>query len=126
MRARYDPGLSLDAMRALGIVGRQSNLEHQMEAVLHASGLTYRCEAFIGIYRADFLLPEQQGIIGVWDLELDGHPRHRTENGQRHDARRDAFLRSQGVSVYRVTALAARQSAALALQGFLQRAGAPR
>jgi very-short-patch-repair endonuclease len=63
---------------------------------LARTGSSFRREHPIGLYRADFACIEL-GLV----IELDGG-QHMTSVAQAHDARRDAFLRSNGWTVLRV------------------------
>lgn len=58
-------------------------------------GARFRRETPIGPYIADFAWLSARIII-----EVDGDS-HETEGGRRHDARRDAFLQSNGFTVLR-------------------------
>ena len=63
---------------------------------LKAGGLKFRRQNPIGPYIVDFVCPSARLIV-----EVDGD-RHETENGKRHDANRDSYLRSLGYEVFRV------------------------
>jgi len=58
-------------------------------------GARFRRETPIGPYIADFAWLSAKIIV-----EVDGDS-HETESGRRHDANRDAFLRSHGFTVLR-------------------------
>ena len=58
-------------------------------------GARFRRETPVGPYIADFAWLSAKIIV-----EVDGDS-HETESGRRHDANRDAFLRSHGFSVLR-------------------------
>ncbi len=58
-------------------------------------GARFRRETPIGPYIADFAWLSARIVV-----EVDGDS-HETENGRRHDARRDAFLQAQGFTVLR-------------------------
>jgi len=65
---------------------------------LKADGLHFRRQAPVGPYVVDFVCLAA-GLI----VEVDGDL-HETEAGRRHDASRDAYLRSLGYRVMRVDA----------------------
>lgn len=59
-------------------------------------GLKFRRQSPIGPYIVDFVCPSVKLIV-----EVDGDL-HETEAGKRHDANRDAYLRSLGYIVMRI------------------------
>lgn len=61
----------------------------------NAQGASFRREAPIGIYIADFAWLSKRIII-----EVDGDS-HETVQGRRHDATRDEFLHAQGFQILR-------------------------
>lgn len=63
---------------------------------LRPQGLIFRRQAPIGPYIVDFLGPSVRLIV-----EIDGNL-HETEVGKRHDANRDAYLKSLGYTVLRI------------------------
>ena len=63
---------------------------------LRAAGLKFRRQAPIGPYIVDFLCPSVRLVV-----EVDGDS-HETEAGKRHDANRDAYLKSLGYGVLRI------------------------
>ncbi|SFU21075.1 Very-short-patch-repair endonuclease [Mesorhizobium sp. YR577] len=63
---------------------------------LRAHDLKFRRQAPIGPYIVDFLCPSVRLIV-----EVDGDL-HETENGKRHDANRDAYLKSLGYTTLRM------------------------
>ena len=62
---------------------------------LRPYGARFRRETPVGPYIADFAWLSARLIV-----EVDGDS-HETENGRRHDLRRDAFLKNQGFTVLR-------------------------
>lgn len=73
----------------------ESLLWHELRA-LKADGLKFRRQAPIGPYIVDFVCFDWKLVV-----EVDGDM-HETERGKRHDANRDAYLRSLGFVVMRV------------------------
>lgn len=63
---------------------------------LKAYGIKFRRQSPIGPYIADFFCPAANLVV-----EIDGDI-HETENRKRHDANRDAYLRSRGYTVLRI------------------------
>lgn len=61
----------------------------------NAQGASFRREAPIGFYIADFALLSKRLVI-----EVDGDS-HETEIGQKHDATRDEFLSGEGFQILR-------------------------
>ena len=57
--------------------------------------ITVHRQKVVGHYIVDFYIAEAKIVI-----ELDG-PQHFEDKGQRSDAERDAFLQSQGLTVFR-------------------------
>ena len=62
---------------------------------LNAQGASFRREAPIGLYIADFAWLSKRIIV-----EVDGDS-HETAEGRRHDKARDAFLQSEGFEILR-------------------------
>ena len=76
----------------------QTEPEAVLWDALHAKrlmGLKFRRQVPIDNYIVDFFCPEHHLIV-----ELDGS-QHQTDAAQAYDARRTAFLRSQGYAVLR-------------------------
>jgi very-short-patch-repair endonuclease len=63
---------------------------------LKSSNLRFRRQSPIGPYIVDFVCLDARLVV-----EVDGDM-HETECGKRHDANRDAFLRSSGFEIIRV------------------------
>jgi very-short-patch-repair endonuclease len=61
-----------------------------------AQGLKFRRQSPIGPYMVDFVCP-----LAMLIVEVDGDL-HETEQGKRHDANRDAYLKSLGYIVIRI------------------------
>jgi very-short-patch-repair endonuclease len=64
--------------------------------VFRSQGVKFRRQQPIGPYVVDFFGPSARLVV-----EFDGD-RHETELGKRHDAHRDAYLRSLGYEVLRI------------------------
>ena len=65
---------------------------------LKADGLKFRRQSPLGPYIADFVCFDPKIVV-----EVDGD-HHETEEGKRHDANRDSYLRASGFAVYRFDA----------------------
>ena len=63
---------------------------------LKPQGIKFRRQCPIGPYIVDFFCPAARLVV-----EVDGDS-HEREEGKRHDAKRDAYLRSLGYEVLRV------------------------
>ncbi|CAI2936216.1 endonuclease domain-containing protein [Aminobacter niigataensis] len=63
---------------------------------LKAGGVKFRRQAPIGPYIVDFVCPLLKLVV-----EVDGDT-HETDSGKRHDANRDAYLKSLGYKVLRI------------------------
>ncbi|MEJ5359893.1 MAG: DUF559 domain-containing protein [Desulfobacterales bacterium] len=77
------------------VLKRDSKTEGRFYFLLEQSGLKFSFQYEIPPYRVDFLVED---FIA---LELDGL-QHRTEEAQKHDERRDKYLRLLGYTVLRV------------------------
>lgn len=73
--------------------------------VFRSQGIKFRRQQPIGPYIVDFVCPSAKLIV-----EVDGDS-HETETGKRHDAHRDAYLRSLGYSILRIDEPDVRNSA---------------
>ncbi|HEY0919140.1 endonuclease domain-containing protein [Devosia sp.] len=84
--------------RARQLRANSSVAERRMWRILHSwrtGGYHFRKQAQIGPYYADIACHHAKLVI-----ELDGDT-HATDAAERHDMRRDAFLRAQGYTVLR-------------------------
>jgi very-short-patch-repair endonuclease len=59
---------------------------------------TFQADSFK--YRVDFLYRGEKKTVAI---ELDGHEGHKTKEQRTHDARKDRFLKQQGIDVIRFT-----------------------
>lgn len=75
--------------------------EKGLANILDELGLSYIPQYEIGGYRLDFLVNAASGQR--YDIEVDGDI-HLTASAVEHDARRDAYVKSQGLKVLRFTA----------------------
>lgn len=75
--------------------------EKSLARVLDELKLSYIPQYEIGTYRLDFLV--NSGAGQSYDIEVDGDI-HLTAEAVEHDARRDAYVRGQGLKVLRFTA----------------------
>lgn len=75
--------------------------EKGLANILDELKLSYIPQYEIGEYRLDFLVNAASGQR--YDVEVDGDI-HLTANAVEHDARRDAYVKSQGLKVLRFTA----------------------
>lgn len=75
--------------------------ENALACILDELKLSYIDQYEIGQYRLDFLVNAVSGQ--VYDVEVDGDI-HLTADAVEHDARRDAYVRNQGIKVLRFTA----------------------
>lgn len=75
--------------------------ESALARVLDELKLSYIPQYEIGGYRLDFLVNAASGQ--AYDIEVDGDI-HLTAEAVEHDARRDAFIKNQGLKVLRFTA----------------------
>jgi very-short-patch-repair endonuclease len=73
----------------------ESLLWYELRA-FRSEGLVFRRQQPIGPYIVDFVCPSAKLIV-----EVDGDC-HETDSGKRHDANRDAYLRSLGYSILRI------------------------
>jgi very-short-patch-repair endonuclease len=71
-------------------------LWYELRELKAEGGFKFRRQSPIGPYIVDFLCPAARLIV-----EVDGDL-HETEHGKRHDANRDAYLKSIGYFVLRV------------------------
>ena len=69
--------------------------KHLWYDFLRSYPVRFRRQRPIGEYIVDFYCPKARLVV-----ELDGHS-HETRTGRRHDARRTAYLESQGLKVIR-------------------------
>ena len=72
-----------------------------MANILDELGLSYIPQYEIGGYRLDFLVNAASGQR--YDIEVDGDI-HLTASAVEHDARRNAYVKSQGLKVLRFSA----------------------
>ena len=75
--------------------------ENALAGILDELKLSYIPQYEIGQYRLDFLVNATSGQ--PYDVEIDGDI-HLTAEAVEHDARRDAYVRNQGLKVLRFTA----------------------
>jgi very-short-patch-repair endonuclease len=101
---------------------RRTPIELAVRRALQArvAAVTFREQYRIGPYRADFYLPSFRLVI-----EADGAAWH-TKPGQRaRDARRDAYMRSRGYRVARLTGSEIRRDARSAVERALMKGAKP-
>lgn len=75
--------------------------EHALAKIMDELKLSYISQYEIGQYRLDFLVNAESGQ--GYDVEIDGDI-HLTADAVEHDARRDAYIRNQGLKILRFTA----------------------
>jgi very-short-patch-repair endonuclease/Cdc6-like AAA superfamily ATPase len=75
--------------------------EHALARILDELQLSYISQYELGQYRLDFLVNAASGQ--GYDIEVDGDI-HLTADAIEHDARRDAYIRNQGLKILRFTA----------------------
>ncbi len=75
--------------------------ERALAIILDELKLSYIPQYEFGQYRLDFLVNAASGQS--YDVEVDGDI-HLTADAVEHDARRDAYIRNQGIKVFRFTA----------------------
>lgn len=78
-----------------------NHAENALAIILDELKLSYIAQYEIGQYRLDFLVNATSGQ--PYDIEIDGDI-HFTAEAVAHDARRDAYVRNQGLKVLRFTA----------------------
>jgi very-short-patch-repair endonuclease len=78
------------------LTANPSSLERTVAVLLETLGIVYEAQKRIGRYYADFYVPSKQLVI-----ECDGEYWHSQQVA--HDAKRDAFMRSQGYTVLRLS-----------------------
>ncbi|MFN3508825.1 MAG: endonuclease domain-containing protein [Allorhizobium sp.] len=84
--------------RARSLRSELTKAEREMWDILRdfrPRGARFRRETPIGPYIADFAWLAERIVV-----EVDGHS-HETDDGRKHDQRRDAFMKSQGFKVLR-------------------------
>ena len=84
--------------RARSLRSELTKAEREMWDILRdfrPRGARFRRETRIGPYFADFAWLAARIVV-----EVDGHS-HETDDGRKHDQRRDAFMKSQGFKVLR-------------------------
>jgi very-short-patch-repair endonuclease len=75
----------------------EGNLWSRLKTLRRSHGLHFRRQAPIGPYVADFACLSPRLVV-----EIDGQS-HDRDGAARHDERRDAFLRSEGFRILRVS-----------------------
>jgi len=78
-----------------------NHAENALAEILYDLKLSYMPQYEIGPYRLDFLVNAASGQ--PYDVEVDGNI-HLTAEAVEHDARRDAYVKNQGLKVLRLTA----------------------
>lgn len=78
-----------------------NHAENALAAILDELKISYIAQYEIGQYRLDFLVNATSGQ--PYDVEVDGDI-HLTAEAVEHDARRDAYVKNQGLKVLRFTA----------------------
>lgn len=75
----------------------ETTIEKKVRQALEKSGLRFKQEFKIGIYRADFLILDKKIII-----ECDGDYWHKIPGATDRDLRKDKYLHNKGFTIHRI------------------------
>ena len=110
-----DPDFTERMMEHLQDIQSPTAIEIAVGKALDVLGAAYESQKVIGRCIVDYYLPEHNMVI-----ECDGHYWHSLPKNKARDDRRDAWLRSQGYTVVRLTEEAIRQDPYSAVTTALQ------